>query len=212
MIAAVVLGLGGLALFLARDNGPSTDVEFIVGRGETSIELFISADTSDLIAAFGTLPQPFADNTGMVDVELFRNGTTELGEWLSSQWDATVDGHPFEIEPMTAMLHPVDDPMPFRTLFEAFMAISICNVPADQTRIHVDDTRMYASFIFYPVDGLNADLVLDLNTAAFDTSSVSVRQVAEWERRVRPDLPQLEGGALVLDASMVRTGLGGAVF
>lgn len=204
LVAAAICGLGALSQVPSLESrGPAAEVEWVVGRGETSIELFLSADTADLIEAFGSLPQPFADPSGMVEVETFRNGTTELGEWLSTQWDATIDGQPFEIEPMTAMLHPVDDPMPFRTLFEAFMAISVCNVPLDQKQIHVDDTRMYASFIFYPVDGLTADLVLDLNSDLLDGASMSVRQVTDWDTRVRPDAPVLQNGTLTLPAEAV---------
>ncbi|MEM9342485.1 MAG: hypothetical protein AAGA87_05525 [Pseudomonadota bacterium] len=211
LIAAAACGLGALAQIVGFEGlRPSAEVEWVVGRGETSIELFMSADTADLVEAFGAIPQPFANSDGMLEVDTFRNGTTELGEWLSTQWSATLNGQPVEIEPMTTMLHPITDPMPFRTLFEAFMSVSVCNVPADQKLIHVDETRTYASFIFYPIDGLGGDLTINLNTDAFDSASMTVRQVTDYDERVQPYAPALTAGRLdfpVPDTPLVPRGL-----
>ena len=79
------------------------------------------------------------------------------------------------MQAMSLMVHPADQPVPFRTSLDAVLAVSICSVADPPADLELSDAWMFAGYITYVDDHtVPVQLVLDQQGHA-QTVSVSVR-------------------------------------
>ena len=163
-----------LALCLSLCASPvwSADLEVIIDRNKDAIEVFVSLAATDIPAVFGNAADFIARPGEVVAYEALREGTWDQGDAMIAGAQMRVGNDAVALEAMSLMVHPKDAPMPFDTVADAYLAMSVCNGFAPGTVPTVDILHVYAGYIAYPVA---EDGVLALELGNTDMVNVTVR-------------------------------------
>lgn len=173
-------------------------LDIIVDRRGEAVEVFVSLAATDIPAVFGNSSDFIAPTGVVVDYDALREGTWDQGDAMIAGTQFRVGGDVRTLEAMSLMVHPKDAPMPFRSIADAYMAMSVCNGFAPGTIPTVDILHAYAGYIAYPVDG-HTDLSLTLNNPDFVT--VNLREMSEGRFQSEQTLQLAPNGTLSLEAS-----------
>ncbi len=104
----------------------------------------------------------FLNEEGLVDFGAFRAGTVDAAGTLWQGVEAQIDGAQVSFEPMSLMLHPEEDKIPFETPWDGLTAVSVCATEGGTAPL--DETRLYLAMIAY-ADQTQGDLTLKLAAA-----------------------------------------------
>lgn len=168
--------LAFLAALIAPTSAFAASLDVIVDRRGEAVEVFVSLEATDIPAVFGNSADFIAPPGEVVAYEVLREGTWDQGDAMIAGSTFTVNGAVQPLEAMSMMVHPKDAPMPFRSIADAYLAMSVCNGFAPGTVPTVDILHAYAGYIAYPVDGAAA---LSLTLQNSDFVSVSVREMTD---------------------------------
>jgi len=160
LVLALVVFLMSLPAY-ARSEDRVVMVEF----RDSWAEVFVTFPASDLNKddIHGLLTD------GGIDMVALRDRPDDLAQGLIGQLKIGPDGAP--LEAMSMMAHPLSEPYPYATPYDAILAASVCGVPDQVRALPVDDTRIYLSLYHDLPDGLD-QVVLDLS---FLTGLVELR-------------------------------------
>ncbi|WP_438955715.1 hypothetical protein [Cognatiyoonia sp.] len=130
------------------------DLQIILDRQDSSIEVYAHLAAADIDTVFGVSAAGLAGSDGRVSYGAFReSGTYDFGKTMLN--DVTLfsaDGSG-DLDAMSVMVHPTDLQVPYQTPFDAVLAMSICNVDDPIEPPSIDDLKIYAGFVAYPIDG-----------------------------------------------------------
>ena len=123
-----------LATLLLALPSNAAQLDVIVDRGESAVEIFVSLRALDIPAVFGNSPDFIAPPGVTVAYEELREGTWDQGDAMITGAALRVGQVDAPLEAMSLMVHPKDAPMPFRDVADAYLAMSVCNGFAPGTR------------------------------------------------------------------------------
>lgn len=147
IMAAAVLAAPALA---------EPSLRLIVHQMDESVEIYASLKAEDLPWLLDAEPSGLAAPDGRVYYgELRQNGTFLFGDDMIADIDFAVDGKDALFEAMSVMVHPDDSTLPFETPVDGIMAMSVCLVPDPAVPPQIDELRLYAGIVAYPVAGLS---------------------------------------------------------
>ena len=175
---AITVGL----LTCAAQVAAAKDIVVIVDHKPETVEVFVTLGSEFLPRAFGAVPPGLTNSDGLVEIDSFRDGTADIGDWMASHWTARFGEQTVPLEAMALMVHPKDDALPFATPLDGYIAMSVCNAPVGAAPVPLEGTQVYGGFIAYP-DNPKAPLELQLGGAEMAGLTVEVRSFDAWEPR-----------------------------
>ena len=185
-----------LATLLLALPSNAAQLDVIVDRGESAVEIFVSLRALDIPAVFGNSPDFIAPPGVTVAYEELREGTWDQGDAMITGAALRVGQVDAPLEAMSLMVHPKDAPMPFRDVADAYLAMSVCNGFAPGTVPTVDILHVYAGYIAYPVDPLGELLSLSLGNT--DVVDVTVRDMTQGVQSASYTMTVAPGATLEL--------------
>ncbi|MEM9280107.1 MAG: hypothetical protein AAGA76_16210 [Pseudomonadota bacterium] len=129
---ALVVAEDRLTLVVNRDED---SVAYFISMPATAIEPILAADSASLFSDRGAVP-----------IDDFRiKGSFELGDQLFSEVSGAVaaTGQSVEFESMSMMVHPIDEPQPFFSPWDAITATSVCNVDYARSDLVPEALQLY---------------------------------------------------------------------
>lgn len=141
--------------FAALVSAPvyAAELDIIVDRKADAVEVFVSLAATDIPAVFGNATDFIAPTGVIVAYDDLREGTWDQGDAMIAGTQLNVGADAVALEAMSLMVHPKDAPMPFGSVADAYLAMSVCNGFAPGTVPTIDILHAYAGYIAYPVDG-----------------------------------------------------------
>lgn len=103
----------------------------IVNRDDNNVSYFLSMPADEIAPLLGTDPTILFSNDGAVPIDEFRySGSFEQGDELFARVSGKLmqTGEKLDIETMSMMVHPTNQPQPFQSPWDAITATSVCNV------------------------------------------------------------------------------------
>ncbi|MBY6116607.1 hypothetical protein KUW09_20080 [Mameliella alba] len=141
-----------LLLVLGLRPALAAQVELIVDRSASAVEVFFGMPAQTAVSAFGMAPGLLTDAEGEVHFEDFRQGTWDLGDALLQAVETRIGGQAARFEATSLMVHLQDQRLPFQTPLDGLTAISVCGVTAPDVPPRLNDLYLYSGFVSYPPD------------------------------------------------------------
>ncbi|MEM8571871.1 MAG: hypothetical protein AAGG56_13340 [Pseudomonadota bacterium] len=151
----VATGLRILAVCFAAatasaGTAQASELSLIIHRGEKSIEIFAAMPMQTAVGALGLDTELLAGPNGEVDFWALRETHWLVGDELFKDVAVSQAGEPMPLEAMALMVHPEDDPIPFSTPIDGYLAVSVCTAPLDADNLPLDHLTLYTGLIGFP--------------------------------------------------------------
>ncbi|MEM6941010.1 MAG: hypothetical protein AAF943_08455 [Pseudomonadota bacterium] len=124
----------------------SSDLTIVVGRDESSTEVYFSARGDVLFDVFDQSPALLTGDDEYIEFGGLSRGTFDAGDALLAKGDISIGGQSGVFEAMSMMVHPIQDKLPMQTPMDALIAIGVCNGPPAGTLIHVSGLQGYVGY------------------------------------------------------------------
>lgn len=151
---ALIQGLTFGAVLLAAVSARASDLTVIVDVSEDGAAYYMSLPATEIENVLGTDPDLLFSNEGSVPIDDFRlNGSFELGDDVFGRIEGRVDGEHAPFETMSMMVHPLADPAPFQTPWDAVTATAVCIVDYKEDQLTPGWLQLYYGSYAHRVDG-----------------------------------------------------------
>lgn len=146
----LVLGVALVTGLSAR----ASDVTVIVNVSDNGAAYYVSLPATEIENILGTNPDLLFSDEGSVPIDEFRlNGSFELGDQVFERIEGRVEGEMAVFETMSMMVHPLDDPAPFQTPWDAVTATSVCIVDYAEDQLTPEWLQLYYGSYAHQVNG-----------------------------------------------------------
>jgi hypothetical protein len=135
----------------------SEKTQIIIARTDHSVELFVALPALQALELFNAPQGMFLNEDGLVDFDAFRAGTADTAEALWQGVEARIGQAKVSFEPMSLMLHPQEDQLPFTSPWDGLTAVSVCSSEGGTATL--EETVLYLAMIAY-TDQAQGDLTL----------------------------------------------------
>lgn len=195
---ALIQGLTFGAVLLAALPARASDLTVIVNVSDDGAAYYMSLPAADIQSVLGTDPDLLFSADGSVPIDDFRlNGSFELGDQVFERIEGRVEGEVAPFETMSMMVHPLNDPAPFQTPWDAVTATSVCIVDYVEDQLTPEWLRLYYGSYAHQVSGTSG---LDLSFPETGRAPIEVTmhlyRDGDYLRREQAILP--DGGTLSL--------------
>lgn len=177
----------------------ASTIELIVNRTPKAIEVYIAMPAVAMLDSFGLPHQRVLNELGKVDYDRFRYGSYEEGDEIFANVVAETEGHPLTFEAMSLTFHPNSAAPPFRTPYDALIAIAVCATPDLSTDLTLGASKAHSGYIAY-TDSPNASFTLTWPQTGRAPHSVLVRDYDGTRLRATYWTTVADGSALVVEA------------
>lgn len=146
--------VAGLAVLLAVPQAVAaqTEIDLLVYRSQTSIDLFVRAPADDMSQLLGSLPHPLLDADARINFDYVKEQSWTIAQTLWQRSDIRLGDQRLDLEATSFVLHPKDDPLAFETPMDAMSAISFCTVPRPDRPLFLERMDAYMGFIGFVTD------------------------------------------------------------
>ncbi|MEM9500077.1 MAG: hypothetical protein AAGA28_19330 [Pseudomonadota bacterium] len=126
----------------------------VVDAYDTGISYYLSMPAEKIAPVLGTDPALLFSDDGAVPIDRFReDGSFEMGDDVFRRLEGRVANAPALFETMSMMVHPLSDPAPFQTPWDAVMATAVCNVEYKADDLIPGALQLYYGSYAHDVDG-----------------------------------------------------------
>ena len=141
--------VAGLAVLLAVPQAVAaqTEIDLVIYRSQTSIDLFVRAPADDMSQLLGSLPKPLLDADARINFDYVKEQSWTIAQTLWQGSDIRLGDERLDLEATSFVLHPKDDPLAFETPMDAMTAISFCTVPRPDRPLFLERMDAYMGFI-----------------------------------------------------------------
>lgn len=129
-----------------------THVEMVVYRSENTVDFFFKAPFPEVMRLLGSAPSDLLLPDGAINHPYVKERNWEIAQELWEPVAVTVGGAQAEMEATSFFVHPQSDRLPFRTPYDAMIAISACTVPLPDTPLLRQNANVYMGFIGFVAD------------------------------------------------------------
>ena len=149
-IGYLVFSAGVVTSFAAR----ASDLTVIMNVSDNGAAYYMSLPATEISDLLGTEPDLLFSDAGSVPIDDFRlNGSFELGDQVFARVEGRVQGERAPFETMSMMVHPLEDPAPFQTPWDAVTATSVCIVDYDENQLTPEWLQLYYGSYAHNVEG-----------------------------------------------------------
>lgn len=172
-------------------SGLADDLRVVVNRNDTVATLYLSMSVPTLDAAFGPTAATVIPPGQIATLNEMKEAVSTRAARLLADTTLRIDGQRVQFEPMSMVIHPKGETLPFDTPWLASVAASVCTEP-DGSVPSRNQMIVYAGFVTKGVDG-TGEITMELPITAPDDLTF---QVADYVRGIRQSLRKETVGSL----------------
>lgn len=176
-----------------------TTVELVVYRSEKTVDFFFKAPFPDAMRLFGSAPSDLLLPDGAINHPYVKARNWEIAQELWEPVAVMIDGASVDMEATSFFVHPQSDRLPFKTPFDAMIAISACTIPLPETSLLPQNATVYMGYIGFVTDS-QAPVEIAFNVATDAEIPIVIRDY--WGNELIGDQNQVlvSGEVIVLPA------------